>query len=156
MVATLLWMLFIAALAVIILVWIAQRSQPLQVQPVTNFAVNRQISLSNHRYTTTSGSDKMEQYRASWNPSPSPFVEKHELRGSIAGAADAVIVPDIPASAFEVFFDVEEGAVCNVYLRTYGDNATTADSPHVAFTAKNEQQVAAVEDFGVAWVSHKA
>lgn len=96
----------------------------------------------------------METYRAAWNPSPSTFVEKNELRGSIAGGADAVIVPDLAPSAFEATFDVASGAECDVYIRTYGDNATTADSLHVRFTAKNEQAVAPVEDLAVNWMKH--
>ena len=93
----------------------------------------------------------VQKYHASWNPSPSAFVEKHELRGVIGTAGDAVLVPDLPSSAFECTFDVMEGQVCDVYLRTYGDNGTSADSEHARFTAKNEQAVAAVTDFAVVW-----
>lgn len=96
----------------------------------------------------------MERYRASWNPSPSAFVEKHELRGLVGASGDAVLVADLPSSAFEATFDVAEGSVCDVYLRTYGDNGTFADSGHAHFTARNEQTVSPVEDFGVAWLSH--
>ena len=96
----------------------------------------------------------MERYRASWNPSPSAFVEKHELRGSLGAAGDAVLVPDLPSSSFEAMFEVGENVVCDVYLRTYGDNGTTADSEHARFTSKNMQTVAAAEDFAVAWQAH--
>jgi hypothetical protein len=96
----------------------------------------------------------MEKYRAAWNPSPSTFVEKNELRGSVAGGAEIVLVPDLPPSAFEATFDVESGADCDVFVRTYGDNGTTADSLHVRFTASNEQAVAPVEDLDVNWLSH--
>jgi hypothetical protein len=97
---------------------------------------------------------RMERYRASWNPSPSPFVDKHQLVVKIDGAAEAVLVDNIAASASEVFFDVEAGKVVEVWLRTFGDNTTQKDCDHVNFVAKNEQTVQAVEDFGVNWVQH--
>lgn len=138
MIAAMLWIIIVIAIAIAILIEISRHKSA--VQPTTNL--------------TISWSSDMEKYRASWNPSPSTFVEKHELRGSLNGGADAAIVTEIAASAFEATFDVAEGTECDVYLRTYGDNGTTADSAHVRFTAKNEQTVQAVEDFGVAWQSH--
>lgn len=95
----------------------------------------------------------MERYRASWNPSPSGFVEKHQLI-DVVGGTESVLVDGLSSSSFEAFADLTTGTPHELFLRTFGDNGTTADSAHVAFTAKNEQKVAAVEDFGVAWVSH--
>jgi len=140
-----LWMMFTIVAILCVLLWIALRGKPLEVMPVSQFTV-----------TLISREFNMNRYRAAWNPSPTTFVEKHELRGSIAGAPDAVLVADVPASAFEVFFDVADGAACNVYLRTTGDNTKFADSQHVLFTSSNEESVAPVENFGVTWVSHTA
>jgi hypothetical protein len=98
----------------------------------------------------------MERYRFSWNPSPSAFVEKIQVVGKIDGGAEAVLVDSLPSSAFEAFYDFETGAVVEAWGRVVGDNATVADTAHLSFTAKNEEQVAPVEDFGVAWVQHIA
>jgi hypothetical protein len=133
------------------------------VEAVTNFTATSDSRIT--AFTTgityhsffelfTKGTFYMERYRASWNPSPSTFVEKLQIVGVINGAPEAVLVDNLPSSAFEAFFNVNIGDDVECWCRAVGDNATTADSLHVTFKAANEQKVAPVEDFGVAWQSH--
>jgi len=109
-----------------------------------------------HIESYTIGDRQMERYKATWGPSPSTFVEQHELVAKINGGAEAVLVTNIQAPAFECTFAVEIGQQVECWLRTWGDNGTHDDSTHVTFTAENKEGVKAVTGFAVAWQEHIA
>lgn len=99
----------------------------------------------------------MEKYRGSWNPSPSDFVDRHELMGELGVGSAQVLVPNIPASAVEAFYQFPDSALgqtFRVWVRSYGDNGTWADSNSVSGLVKNESAVLPVQGFGFGWVEH--
>ena len=97
----------------------------------------------------------MQQYKAIWTPSPTAYmVDKHQWIGKLNGGGETVLVDNIPASAGSMTYNFADNVVVEAWLRTFGDNGTTADTSHVTFTAKNLQNVAPVGNFAIAWVQN--
>lgn len=96
----------------------------------------------------------MEKFLFTWQPSPSSFVEKHNLITKISGGAE-VVGPDLPASSISLEQSFPTGASVEAWIRTTGDNGTTADSNHVSFTAANAELVQPVSSLHASWVSHQ-
>jgi hypothetical protein len=109
-----------------------------------------------HTESFTQGDRQMERYKAKWSPSPSTFVEQHELIAKINAGAETALLTNIQAPAFEATFTVEQGQQVECWLRTWGDNGTFADTPHVTFTVENKEAVLPVTGFSVAWMEHVA
>ena len=153
----------IVILLIIAVIGIFHLSKQKQVKAVKDFVFKHMeeilpgtSTLGTHPLggTTEEVNMSMERYRGAWNSSPSGFVEKHQLMGIINAGQEAVLVDNVMAAAFEVFVNFTTGDTFEVWLRTWGDNSTFADTQHVAGTSKNEQQVLPVEDFAFGWVSH--
>jgi hypothetical protein len=118
----------------------------LKIRPVTDF-----------RFYHFKEIDKMERYRGSWNPSPSGFVIKHQLVGTINAGPETVLVDNIPAAAYEIFVDFtteQLGQAYSVWIRTFGDNGTNDDCNRQDGTINNQQKVQPVQNFEFKWNAH--
>ena len=94
----------------------------------------------------------METYKITWTPSPSTFVQSHDLLLVI----DGVSAPAITLQAFEIekTVDIPTGATVQVTVKTYGDNGTTALCPPLNFDAVNMEPVKPVGGLTATWVKH--
>jgi hypothetical protein len=100
--------------------------------------------------------DTVEKFRGMWTPSPSSFVEKHNLVYQFVGEGE-VVGPDLPSSAIEavvMFADGDVGKSGSAWVRTTGDNGTVDNCNKVGFTVNNLAQVKPVEGFLFEWVEH--
>lgn len=98
----------------------------------------------------------MERYKAMWIPSPDDFVEKQQLVGRVNGAAEAVLADGLPSSAMSALLDLPTDAGVELWVRTFGDNGTKADSQSVSFVATNGSGVRAASGLTVVFVEHLA
>lgn len=99
----------------------------------------------------------MERYVASWTPSPSDFVEKHQLIVKFNGEAEQVKADNLPSSTITVdvdFADTELGKSGVAFVRTFGDNGKTVDCAPVTFTVENQQVPLPVGNFSFAYKEH--
>jgi hypothetical protein len=98
--------------------------------------------------------NNMETYLATWLPSTSTFVEKQQLWAGINGGTAAQILSDLSSSADSATVTFPTGVTVDLFVKTIGDNATTADSAICHFIAANLQAVHPASGLSVAWLSH--
>jgi hypothetical protein len=97
----------------------------------------------------------MERFRIGWTPSPSLNVDRHEVFVALDGGA-AAKVADAIASATSTEILVPSGASVKVFVRTFGDNLTTADSAQISFEATDQTPVKPVSGVTATWLGHEA
>jgi hypothetical protein len=81
-------------------------------------------------------------------------VDRHELHGSINGGPPVPLATGIFASAVSTEVDLALGQNVDVFVRTFGDNGTQADSAHVTFTVQNGESVQPVSGLTANWLQH--
>ena len=104
-------------------------------------------------YTYLGKEGNMENYRIQWVSSPSDFVDKLVAFYQLDGGASQQTA-DLPASTLEVTIGFATGATVDLWVVTYGDNGTTAESEHLTFNASNKEQVQPVTGLTATWKSH--
>lgn len=97
----------------------------------------------------------METYRLSWIPSDSTFVQNQQVWASVNAAAAVKLGVDLSSNVAFIDWDFPTDANVDWFVRTIGDNDTTADSAHDVFMAANEETVQPAYDLAHMWVAHK-